>query len=142
MKAAATSELLSAYCRTHYQVLIESEVIVLRIDQYETAADRRLCSGCDIRHGWSIVTPCNPYSQPLSEVDNARRLQALHLELRGLSLRWMPSLNRGPAGEWPDEPGVLLCDPPAGVAERLGRNYRQNAIVSGEPGAAPHLVWL
>lgn len=142
MNSSATPALLSAYLRTRYHVLLEPQGIVLRIDQYDPQADRMLCRAADVRKTWSIVTPCNPRSQLCSEADNQQRLQAFHDELGELSLRWIAAVNRDPLEQWPDESGVLLCDPPAGVAEALGRKYLQNAIVEGAPGAAPRLVWL
>lgn len=136
------SSLLTAYRRTLYCVLLDAGEIVLRIDHHDAETDLRLCLTCGIHRNWSIVTPCNPRSQPLTGAGNAQRLKTLYAELALQRLRWVATLNRDPAGHWPDEPGVLLCDQTPGLAEALGRRFGQNAIVDGRPGAAPRLVWL
>jgi hypothetical protein len=59
-----------------------------------------------------------------------------------LGLHHAASLNRDPSGRWPDEPGLLLCDPPPGFAEELGRRFGQNAILAARLGEAPQLIWL
>jgi len=142
MNRNETVALLAAYRRTHYHVLLEPQDIVLQIDRYDAQTDRLLCSAADVRNVWSIITPCNPRSQPISKTSNLHSLRDFHAELNEQHLRWIAAVNRDPRGEWPDEPGVLLCDPPSGAAEALGHKYRQNAIVEGKPGFAPYLVWL
>lgn len=139
---ARASSLLSAYRRTCYCVLLDAATLILRIDHHDAEVDRRLCLACGIHRNWSIVTPCNPRSQRLNTADNAQRLTTLHAELARRQVRWVATLNRDPAGHWPDEPGALLCDPAPGLAETLGQRFEQNAIVTGRPGAAPRLVWL
>lgn len=130
-----------AYRRTQYHVLLARGDLVLRIG-VRHADDARLREEAGVREHWAIVTPCNPLSQRLAEKDNAALLAQFKQAIAELELRAIVSANHDPSGQWPDEPGLLLCDPPPGVAEELGRRYRQNAIVTGKLGEAPRLVWL
>ena len=116
--------------------------LVLKVDQHDAADERRLRDEAAVQGHWAIVTPCNPDSQLLSSEENAELLAQLAKIVEGLSLACISSVNRDPSGQWPDEPGILLCDPPPGVAEKLGRHFRQNAILAGTLDQAPHLVWL
>lgn len=114
---------------------------VLRVGASDPAADRAL-QLCGVRSHWALVTACNPRSEAAAAADNAGHARALLAEIESQNLRWLPAVNRDPARRWPDEPGVLLIDPPAGLAERLGRQFRQNAILAGTLGGAPALIWL
>jgi hypothetical protein len=137
----ARSRWEAAYRATEYRVLLEDEAeLVLRVDQ--PADDRLLRERCEVREHWAIVTPCNPGSQALDLEANARRLEQLAQRLHRHGLGHHPARNHDPLGQWPDEPGFLLCDPPPGLAEQLGREFGQNAILAGELGEAPRLVWL
>lgn len=137
------SHLQEAYARTEYRVqLSPAPDLVLQVDRYRPDDDLRLQRECGIRTHWAVITPCNPHSQPLDDAANARRLDELAGLLPSRGLEWCPSLNRDPQGQWPDEPGFLLCDPPPGVVEDLARRFSQNAIVTGRLGKAPQLLWL
>jgi hypothetical protein len=69
------------------------------------------------------------------------RLRQLEQRLKRSRYRYLPAVNHDPSGCWPDESGVLLCDPPYGFAASLGRLFGQNAYVAGRIGKAPELKW-
>jgi hypothetical protein len=140
--SASRAELEAAYLRTQYCARLARGEVILRIGAYDEAADRRLRVEAGVRAHWAILTPCNPQSQLLTAEDNAARLARLARRLAEARIRVLPSLNRDPQGAWPDEDGFFLCDPPAGAAQSLGREFDQNAIVVGELGQPPRLVWL
>lgn len=132
-----------AYRRTEYRVrLSPAPDLVLRVNRHQPDDDLRLRQECGVHSHWALITPCNPHSQPLDEAANTRRLEELAAMLREQGLARWPSCNRHPQGRWPDEPGYLLCDPPPGLAEALGRRFSQNAIVTGGLGEAAQLLWL
>ena len=131
-----------AYRAALYQVQLPGAVLTLRIGPPDGAAEARLVAAAGCRRGWALVTPCNPWSEPLDDAENLRLYNALKDELAALSQPWLPSLHRDPAGVWPDEPGCLLLDPPPGLAVELGRRYRQNAVVTAELGQTSRLIWL
>lgn len=132
----------AAYRAAEYRVELPAGDLVLRVDRHDPEQDRRLREEAGVRADWAILTPSNPGSQPLSAEDNAALLEQLVEIVAGLSLRTISTRNHDPAGAWPDEPGVLICDPPPGFAEELGKHFRQNAILAARLGEAPQLVWL
>ena len=132
----------AAYRRAEYRVGLPQAELVLRVGQCDAADEKHLRDEAAIKSHWAIVTPCNPGSRRLSAEENAHLLKQLMEIVEGLGLAFAGCLNRDPSGQWPDEPGILLCDPPPGFAEELGRHFRQNAILAGKLGEAPQLVWL
>lgn len=131
----------AAYRATVYRVELPDGPLDWRIGRADADGDRRLrAAGC--AREWALVTPANPFSRRLTDAENAQRLQDLLAELQQRGQRHFPARHRDPAGQWPDEAGVLLTDPPSGLAEALGRRWQQNAIVRGRLGEAPELVWL
>lgn len=132
----------AAYRRAEYHVRLPQGDLVLRVGRGDAVADERLRREAGVVDHWAVVTPCNPRSQPHTAPANAALLEELAEIVEDLFLRCIPSVNTDPLGEWPDEPSVLLCDPPASLAEELGRHFRQNAILAGRLGEAPCLVWL
>jgi hypothetical protein len=61
--------------------------------------------------------------------------------LRRRGSRWLHALAEGDTQDWPAEPGVLVLGMSAAHARRLGRRFRQNAVVIGERGKDARLVW-
>jgi hypothetical protein len=132
----------AAYRRAEYRIRLPRGELVLRVGTADAAADQRLREEAGVLDHWAVLTPCNPQSRRHTAEQNAALLEELAEIAESLSLRRVRSVNTDPRGEWPDEPGVLLCDPPAGFAEELGRRFRQNAILAANLGEAPRLVWL
>lgn len=139
----ARGRLEAAYRATEYRVPLPGrDDLVLRLDRDDDDADRVLRELGGVKTSWAIVTPCNPGSQQLDEAANALRLRLCQAALERHGLRHRAARNHDPRGLWPDEPGFLLCDPPPGAAELLGREFGQNAIVVGVLGEAARLIWL
>jgi len=132
----------AAYRRTEYRVELPAGDLLLLVDLHQEGNDQRLREEAGVQTGWAIVTACNPGSQACGEEQNARLQEQLIEIVQQLDLHCVSTLNRDPQASWPDEPGFLLCDPPPGFAEELGRHLRQNAILAGKLGEAPQLVWL
>jgi hypothetical protein len=53
----------------------------------------------------------------------------------------IPGEGVDPAGDWPAEASVLILDIERDEALKLGRLWEQNAIVCGERGGVPQLLW-
>ena len=97
---------------------------------------------CDRLDGeWAFVTACNPGSNPVSDVENARRMAELEATVREGGRTYYHGHGVGRDGRWPAEPSLLILgitEPQArALAERLG----QNAIVVGRTGERARLVW-
>jgi len=142
MDAALRASLEAAYRGTDYCMQLPAGELRLKVDRQQEDDERRLREEAGVKSHWAIVTPCNPGSQALAAQANQERLEQLDAILEEQGVRRIASVNRDPKREWPDEPGFLLCDPPPGLAEQLGRRFQQNAILDGHLGAAPRLLWL
>ena len=89
-----------------------------------------------------IVTAHNPESLLLPAAENlARELQLIHFaEAHGLT--FIPSRASDPTGAWAAETGLCLLDVSRADGYAIGRRFAQNAVVEGERGGLPRLVWL
>lgn len=130
--------LVAAYCATEYRVL-GNPGFILRIGQASPALQALLREGhC---HGAAFITAFNPGSEPADAVANARAHALLLAELQGGRWTVLPACGASPAGGWV-EPGVLVPGLSRDDAIRLGRQFRQNAIVWCSEAAIPELVLL
>lgn len=90
---------------------------------------------------WGLITAHNPGGVRRDE-HNAALQQALQKRIDGLSWRWFPACNLADDGLWPAEPSVLIVGVGAVELRALAVEFFQAAIVCGEIGCAPRLVWL
>jgi alpha/beta superfamily hydrolase len=132
----------AAYRAADYVVASGNGDILMQVGRADAVRDLRLQTDCCVHRHWAVLSACNPGSQALSAEDNRGRIEALRREIEQAGSRRFEMTARDPDAEWPDETGELLCDPPTGFAEELARRYGQNAIVRGQLGATPELVWL
>ncbi|WP_293367687.1 alpha/beta fold hydrolase [Nevskia sp.] len=132
------AKLHAAYRLAQYRI---GDRIERRIGMVDDAADRELAA-LGVTRSWAIVSACNPLGIAVDEAANAAACVALRAALGERGIRHLPAAGHDPDGRWPAEASELLIDPPDGVAAELGRQFGQNAVVAGVPGAAPTLVWL
>jgi hypothetical protein len=142
ISAVVRADWETAYRNADYRVQLPLDELLLKVDRHRPNDDLRLRQEAGIRSHWAIVTPCNPGSRAQSAAANQARSEELAGMLQALAIPCFKSINRDPQEQWPDEPGFLLCDPPPGLAENLGRRFEQNAILCGNLGEAPRLLWL
>ena len=90
---------------------------------------------------WGLVTAYNPGGVRGDE-QNSMRQRDLLCRLKSRSWNWLAACHVADDGRWPVEPGVLILQ--VGEAElcALASDFSQAAIVCGEVGCAPRLVWL
>ena len=137
MNEAAPAE---AFARALFRVRLASGERIRRIGVLDAEADTALrAAGC-VRH-WHIVTPCNPYSRPLSEAENRARLRECAAALDDLRWTHVEACNTAEDGSWP-EPGFAIFDAPEDEVCALGRRFEQWAIVGASLNEAPRLIWL
>jgi hypothetical protein len=128
-----------AYEETEYRVHAEPP-FTLRIGQvcpellqeYKT----RKVSCC------AFLTACNPFSQALTDEQNAERQQALAKALRSRSLTFLEGLGQHPTNGWKGEASFLVFDLSLEAAKALGRSFEQNAVVWVGPEGNPDLILL
>lgn len=134
----AQARLHAAYRQAIYRI---DNRIERRIGVVDEAADRALAAQ-GVARSWAIVTACNPLGVAADDLANAAAADQLKAVLRERGIRHLPAAGHDPDGLWPAESSELLIDPPAGLAAELGRQFGQNAVVTGAPGEPPALVWL
>ena len=77
----------------------------------------------------ALITAYNPYSKPLSKVENEAAQAKLIERLNELSIRFFRGEGRDAAGLWEPEPSVLALDISLETADKLAMQFEQNAYV-------------
>jgi hypothetical protein len=132
-------ELDTAYRNTTYWVDAAPQPIAVRVGERNASLDR-LLNAARARH-YAFVTACNPRSKLRTHWYNEARQRALRRWLNARHLRWIPALAQGDRDDWPAEPGVLILGLPPDRALRIGRRFRQNAVLTGKLGNPPEVRW-
>ena len=134
-----TPELDAAFRATCYRVDCAAGVFDLRIGVVNSAFDdflRTQGAGC-----WGLITAHNP-GGVRSDAQNAVRQQALLSRIESSSWPWLPACHLADDGRWPAEPGALILGIGEAALGALAAEFSQAAVVCGERGEAPRLVWL
>ena len=132
-------DLHTAYVRTTYWVEAKSQPLALRIGEKSRRLD--LILGRLGATRWAFMTAWNPLSQLRSPWYNVHRQRALLRAVENSGWQWLRGLAQSDAEDWPAEPGLLVVGIGAAQARRLGRRFRQYAVVLGDRGKASRLVW-
>src|SRR5690349_16690347 len=111
------------YRQTEYRVALENFELTFRIGARHPEADTLLRDEFGPVHAWAIITPFNPGSVPLCEIENLIRLAELRRTLDERGNQWLPGTNHDPANHWPDEIAVMILDISRTQAEDLGRLF-------------------
>jgi hypothetical protein len=112
--------LVTAYRETEYQVT-EGESFLLRVDEPCPSllglyrAKNVSCA--------AFITACNPFSQELTDAENAVRQTELAAELKHRSLSYLQGVGQHPSGNWPGEPSFLALGLALEAAKSLGKVY-------------------
>jgi hypothetical protein len=140
MPSAIPAGLIASYRAADYRAGSDSAAIILRIDQYsESLAQLLAASG---RQCAVFITACNPGSQPQSRVTNRAADARLRAELSRHTDQIIEGASSDPSGIWPAEPSLLALGVELDVAQALGRQFGQNAIVWAGADAIPRLMLL
>lgn len=137
--SSVNTDLKKAYRATHYHVYADPR-FTLHIDAFSAPL-----LACLKAHGaaeGAFITGWNPFSQDTERADNEAAHQSLKAALIELGAVVIPGF-----GAWPDDPAsgeesFLTIGLDYETACRLGRAYRQNAIVTFGADAVPRLVML
>ena len=132
-------ELIRAYRETDYFIEGDSPLL-LRVDvRSPELAEWLLRLQAD---SCSFLTACNPESRLLEPAENEVRQQDLARRIGQFGLPFLCGSGRHPDGEWPAEPGYAVLGMTLHAAMKLGRFYRQNAILRTDSSATPRLILL
>lgn len=137
--AAERARLESAYRATRYRVQLSAGAIDLCIGEPSPALDALLgeLGAAD----WAIVTACNPQSVRSDAAANAAAQARLAAELGAQGYRCLPGCNLAADGSWPAEASFFVVGITPAAAVDIGAACGQNAVVVGERGGAPRLLW-
>ena len=131
--------LLNAYEETHYRVCHEPSFI-LRVGIHSEAV-ALLQQEYGVK-SCAFVTACNPFSQPLSNVENQRRQKNLEKIIATVGWVAIKGVGQHPSNNWQGEPSFLIMGISIEKAMTLARRFDQNALVFLDEKAIPELVLL
>ena len=90
---------------------------------------------------WAFLTAWNPLSQPLSATENESRQIELIKMLDEQNYPYLRGFGVGDDPAWEPEQSLFILDISRDDAIGLARRFEQNAILWGEIGGEPELVW-
>lgn len=130
----------AAFRATIYRVTLPEGYFDLRIGALDPAFDD--CLRARGVEAWGIVTACNPGAVRLLDEENALRQGQLNARLQGAGWPFFAACNLDVAGGWPPEPGYLVLQINETQLRALAGEFSQCAVVFGEVGSAPCLLWV
>jgi len=130
--------LIEAYKATTYEV--KRLGIALQIGQRNRHLEEFLIDNNEF--SFAFVSAYNPYSQPLSEMENKARHQQFTIWLKSKSFRYATGYGVPQNSSWHPEKSVLILGISKKKAVELGNELEQNAVIFGILGKAPELVLL
>ena len=133
-------EKIEAYLSTHYRVGSGSEAFVLRVGQRSSELER-LTRETELQ-GALFITAFNPLGRRQDDDANAMAHELLGAQLRNMSTVVIEGSGADPIGGWPPEGSFLALGIGAEDARRLGRHFRQDAVVWAGNDAIPELLLL
>ena len=139
-QTAISAVKIEAYKSTNYIVLADAGEFTIRVDQYsEALADLFRSTN---RQSGTFITAYNPLGRARESKANEAANQRLSEYLRSLGARVIDGAGADPTGEWPPEPSFLALGIDLAAAQRIGKLYKQDAIIWIDSDAVPRLILL
>ena len=139
-QTAISAEKVEAYKNTNYIVLADAGEFTLRVDQYSETLLELLRS--TKKKSGTFVTAYNPLGRARDSKANETANQRLSEYLRSLGARVIDGAGADPTGEWQPEPSFLALGIDLAAAQRIGKLYKQDAIIWIDSDAVPRLILL
>jgi hypothetical protein len=130
----------AAFRATTYRVETSEGPFDLRIGRNDPAFDHFLHGQGVCR--WGILTACNPGALHLSAEENQCRQEQLLMRLRALGCLFFAGCNVADQGDWPPEASCLILQLGEDELRTLARAFSQLAVVCGDTGSPPRLLWV
>jgi len=131
-------ELFEAYKNTTYRVYLPLGEIDIRIGVMHLLLHELLLNNNS--ESWAFISACNPYSV----VQNADVNTFLNTQLKSyLSEKkylFFKGIGVGEDDSWEPEASFMVLNIGIEAAVKLGRQFKQNAIVVGVIGNSPELI--
>ena len=132
------SELFEAYKNTTYLVYSPIGEIDIRIGVMNPLLQQLLLNNSS--ESWVFITACNPYSVMQDEDVNTLLNTQLEDYLSGKRYVFFKGMGVGDDNSWEPEASFMVLNIRKEDAVKLGRQFKQNAIVTGVIGNAPELI--
>jgi hypothetical protein len=131
---------VQAYLETDYRVLGDAP-FTLKIDAPSAAlAALYAATGASCS---AFITAWNPFSEPARHpLANDAAQRALRTKVAQRGLRIIDGIGQHPSGDWPGEASLLVLGLEREMAQDLGRQFRQNAVIWCGANAIPELILL
>ena len=132
------SELFEAYKNTTYRVYLPLGEIDIRIGVMNPLLQQLLLNNSS--ESWAFITAYNPYSVMQNEDVNTLLNTQLEDYLSEKRYVFFKGMGVGDDDSWEPEASFMVLDIRKEDAVKLGRHFKQNAIVTGVIGNAPELI--
>ncbi len=139
--SAAAETLRSAYETAWYRVELGDGSQALRVGK---PVPPRVAAwiASQGKPGAGLITACNPYGKLASTRENAEAMARLRALIAARGWPALPGAGGSDREDWPAEPSLLIALDSLRQAQRIGRAFRQNAILWLPQGGMVELVWL
>ena len=139
--SAVVEALRSAYETAWYSVTLADGVEVLRVGD---AVPMRVAAWIASQNasGATLITACNPFSRLASEAENAEAMARLRALVASRGWPALPGAGGSDRDDWPAEPSLLVALDSLRQAQRIGRAFRQNAVLWLPRKGKVELIWL
>lgn len=131
-------ELFEAYKNTTYRVYLPLSEIDIRIGVMNPLLQELLL--CNNSESWAFITAYNPYSVMQNADVNTLLNTQLENYLSEKRYVFFKGMGVGDDDSWEPEASFMVLDIRKEDAIKLGRQFKQNAIVVGVIGNAPELI--
>ena len=132
------SELFEAYKNTTYLVYSPIGEIDIRIGVMNPLLQQLLLNNSS--ESWVFITAYNPYSVMQDAGVNTILNTQLEDYLSGKRYLFFKGMGVGDDNSWEPEASFMVLNIRKEDAVKLGRQFKQNAIVTGVIGNAPELI--
>ncbi len=132
------ADLDAAYRATAYTAGTPRGTLTLRVGEPSPALDALLAS--EGATSWAFITAYNPGSVLRPAAENEARQRDLRAAVEALGYTFYEG--QGIGAGWPPEASLLIPGVSEDQAAALGRRFGQAAIVVGQMGGTPRLLWL
>ena len=131
-------ELFEAYKNTTYRVYLPLGEIDIRIGVMNPLLQQLLLS--NHVESWAFITACNPYSVMQNEDVNTLLNTQLERYLLEKQYVFFKGIGVGDDDSWEPEASFMVLNIRKEDAIKLGKQFKQNAIVAGIIGNLPELI--
>ena len=131
-------ELFEAYKNTTYRVYLTHGEIDIKIGIMNLLLHELLLSNNS--ESWEFVTACNPYSVMQDAGVNTLLNTQLEDYLSGKRYVFFKGMGVGDDDSWEPEASFMVLNIRKEDAVKLGRQFKQNAIVIGVIGTSAELI--